>query len=99
MSKRDEFIQLLKGMKETNVTYKEIAAKLNIKVNTLYTWIQKGNIGEKRAAYLMKQIERTFPDEYVYVMIANALREIENELREEKQAGDGDFAPSLSPKV
>jgi hypothetical protein len=31
----------------------------------------------------MKQIERTFPDEYVYVMIANALREIENELREE----------------
>ena len=71
-------------MKETNVTYKEIAAKLNIKVNTLYTWIQKGNIGEKRAAYLMKQIERTFPDEYVYVMIANALREIENELREEK---------------
>jgi transposase len=71
-------------MKETNITYKQIAAKLNIKVNTLYTWIQKGNIGEKRAAYLMKQIERTFPDEYVYVMIANALREIENELREEK---------------
>jgi excisionase family DNA binding protein len=41
-------------MKETNITYKQIAAKLNIKVNTLYTWIQKGNIGEKRAAYLMK---------------------------------------------
>lgn len=99
MSKREEFIQLLKGMKETNITYKQIAAKLNIKVNTLYTWIQKGNIGEKRAAYLMKQIERTFPDEYVYVMIANALHEIENELREEMQAGNGDFAPSLSPKL
>ena len=99
MSKREEFIQLLKGMKETNITYKQIAAKLNIKVNTLYTWIQKGNIGEKRAAYLMKQIERTFPDEYVYVMIANALHEIENELRDEMQAGNGDFAPSLSPKL
>ena len=99
MSKREEFIQLLKGMKETNITYKQIAAKLNIKVNTLYTWIQKGNIGEKRAAYLIKQIERTFPDEYVYVMIANALHEIENELREEMQAGNGDFAPSLSPKL
>ena len=99
MSKREEFIQLLKGMKETNITYKQIAAKLNIKVNTLYTWIQKGNIGEKRAAYLIKQIERTFPDEYVYVMIANALHEIENELREEMQAGNGDFAPSLSTKL
>lgn len=99
MNKREEFIQLLKGMKETNITYKQIAAKLNIKVNTLYTWIQKGNIGEKRAAYLMRQIERTFPDEYVYVMIANALHEIENELREEMQAGNGDFAPSLSPKL
>ena len=99
MSKREEFIQLLKGMKETNITYKQIAAKLNIKVNTLYTWIQKGNIGEKRAAYLMKQIERTFPDEYVYVTIASALHEIESELREEMQAGNGDFAPSLSPKL
>ena len=99
MSKREEFIELLKGMKGTNVTYKQIAARLNIKVNTLYTWIQKGNIGEKKAAYLIKQIERTFPDEYVYVMIANALHEIENELREEMQAGNGDFAPSLSPKL
>ena len=99
MSKREEFIELIKGLKDTNVTYKQIAAKLNIKVNTLYTWIQKGNIGEKRAAYLMKQIERTFPDEYVYVMIANALHEIENELREEMQAGDGDFTPSLSQEV
>ena len=83
MNKREEFIELLKGMKETNVTYKQIAEKLNIKVNTLYTWIQKGNIGEKKAAYLMKQIERAFPEEYFYVMIANALHEIENELREE----------------
>ena len=99
MSKKEEFIQLLKGMKETNITYKQIAAKLNIKVNTLYTWIQKGNIGEKRAAYLMKQIERTFPDEYIYITITNALHEIENELREEMQAGNGDFAPSLSPKL
>jgi predicted transcriptional regulator len=82
MSKREEFIELLKGMKETNVTYKQIAARLNIKVNTLYTWIQKGNIGEKRAAYLMRQIERAFPDEYIYVVIINGAREVEKELRE-----------------
>ena len=31
----------------------------------------------------MKQIERTFPDEYIYITITNALHEIENELREE----------------
>ena len=91
MSKRVEFIQLLKGMKETNITYKQIAAKLNIKVNTLYTWIQKGNIGEKRAAYLMKQIERNFPEEYLYVMVEIALREVENEIRENLQAENGVF--------
>jgi transposase-like protein len=39
MSKKEEAIALLKEMKNTNVTYKQIAAKLNIKVNTLYTWI------------------------------------------------------------
>lgn len=56
MSKKQEFIELLKGMKETNVTYKQIAERLGVNVNSLYTWIQKGNIGERRAAYLMKQI-------------------------------------------
>ena len=91
MNKREEFVELLKGMKETNVTYKQIAEKLNIKVNTLYTWIQKGNIGEKRAAYLMKQIERAFPDEYIYVVICNGYREVQKELREALQAGNGDL--------
>ena len=82
MSKREEFIELLKGLKETNVTYKQIAARLNIKVNTLYTWIQKGNIGEKRAAYLIREIERAVPDEYVYIVMCNGAREVEKELRE-----------------
>ena len=39
MSKKEDFIAILKEMKNTNVTYKQIAAKLNIKINTLYTWI------------------------------------------------------------
>ena len=88
MSKREEFIELLKGLKGTNITYKQIADRLNIKVNTLYTWIQKGNIGERRAVYLMKQIQRAFPDEYFYVVIINGAREVEKELREAMQAGN-----------
>ena len=91
MSKKEDLIRILKEMKNTNVTYKQIAAKLNIKINTLYTWIQKGNIGEKRAAYLMKQLERHFRDEYVYAAITSALHEVENELREYSQAENGDF--------
>jgi orotate phosphoribosyltransferase-like protein len=82
MSKKTEFIELLKEMKNTNVTYKQIANELNIKVNSLYTWIQKGNISEKRAAYLLRQIERAFPDEYIYATIMNGAREVEKELRE-----------------
>lgn len=88
MSKKQEFIELLKGMKETNVTYKQIAERLGVNVNSLYTWIQKGNIGERRAAYLMKQIQRAFPDEYFYVVVINGAREVEKELREAKQAGN-----------
>ena len=81
MSKKTEFIEIMKEMKNTNVTYKQIANELNIKVNSLYTWIQKGNIGEKRAAYLLRQIERAFPDEFIYATITNGLREVERELR------------------
>ena len=81
MSKREEFIELLKGVKGTNITYKQIADRLNIKVNTLYTWIQKGNISEAKAAYLTKQIERAFPDEFIYVTILNGAREVENQVR------------------
>lgn len=91
MNKKEEFITLLKELKNTNLTYKQIANRLNIKVNSLYTWIQKGNIGEKRAAYLMKQIERNFPEEYLYVMVGIALREVENEIRENLQAENGVF--------
>ena len=91
MNKKEEFITLLKELKNTNLTYKQIANRLNIKVNSLYTWIQKGNIGEKRAAYLMKQIEKNFPEEYLYVMVGIALREVENEIRENLQAENGVF--------
>ena len=91
MNKKEEFITLLKELKNTNLTYKQIANRLNIKVNSLYTWIQKGNIGEKRAAYLMKQIERNFPEEYLYVMVGIALREVEHEIRENLQAENGVF--------
>ena len=88
MSKKQEFIELLKGMKETNVTYKQIAERLGVNINSLYTWIQKGNIGERRAVYLMKQIQRAVPDEYFYVVIINGAREVEKELREAMQAGN-----------
>lgn len=91
MNKKEEFITLLKELKNINLTYKQIANRLNIKVNSLYTWIQKGNIGEKRAAYLMKQIEKNFPEEYLYVMVGIALREVENEIRENLQAENGVF--------
>ena len=88
MNKKQEFIELLKGMKDTNITYKQIAAKLHLKVNTLYTWIQKGNISENKAAYLIKQIERAFPEEYFYVVIMSAAREVEKEIREAREAGN-----------
>lgn len=88
MEKRNDLIALLKEMKHTNITYKQIAETLNIKVNTLYSWIQKGNISEKKAAYILKQIERHFPEEYLYIMVSIGLREVENEIREALERGN-----------
>ena len=85
---KEDFIAMLKEMKDTNITYKQIAKKLNVKVNTLYTWIQKGNISDKKAAYLMKQVEKYFPEEYIYAVITSGLHEVEKQLREEKEAGN-----------
>ena len=80
MNKRDFFIALLKEMKNTNITYKRLAEKLNINVNSLYTWIQKGNISEKKAAYLLRQIKNYFFDEYIYCQLMIELCKGENEI-------------------
>lgn len=88
MEKRDDLIGVLKEMKNTNVTYKQIADKLNIKVNTLYTWIHTGNISEKKAAYVLKQIERHFPDEYIYAIIAYSIHATNEEIRAAREAGN-----------
>lgn len=75
MTKKEELIALLNEIRETNLTYKQIAERLNIKVNTLYTWIYKGNLSEKKSAYILKQIEHHFPEEYDYTMYGIKLRE------------------------
>lgn len=88
MNKREFFIALLKEMKNTNITYKRLAERLHINVNSLYTWIQKGNISEKKATYLLGQIKNHFFDEYIYCQMMIEIRKDENEILGDLQAGD-----------
>lgn len=67
-SKIDNFINILKEMKNTDLTYKQIAETLHIKINTLYTWVEKKNIAEKRAIYLTEQLKRLYPEQYAYAL-------------------------------
>lgn len=67
-SKIDNFINILKEMKCTDLTYKQIAETLHIKINTLYTWIEKKNIAEKRAIYLTEQLKSFYPEQYAYAL-------------------------------
>ena len=67
-SKIDNFINILKEMKNTDLTYKQIAETLHIKINTLYTWVEKKNIAEKRAIYLTKQLKDLYPEQYAYAL-------------------------------
>ena len=66
--KIDNFINILKEMKYTGLTYKQIAEALHVKVNTLYTWIEKKNIAEKRAIYLTEQLENLYPEQYAFAL-------------------------------
>jgi transposase len=67
-SKVDNFINILKEIKYTGLTYKQIAEVLHIKINTLYTWTQKKNIAEKRAIYLTEQLKSIYPEQYAYAL-------------------------------
>ena len=87
-SKKEQLLYVLRGMKYTNVTYKEIAKKLKISVNSLYTWMQKENISEKRAAYLWDALQHHFLDEVYYVIMIVGSEEIKKEIREAREAGN-----------
>ena len=88
MSKKEELIELLKALKQTNLTYKQIAKKLNININSLYTWINQGNISEKKSAYLIKQIQHHFPDEYFYLLVNYYTPAIEKEIQMARESGN-----------
>ena len=87
ISKKEQLLYVLRRMKYTNVTYKEIAKKLNISVNSLYTWMQKENISEKRASYLWNALQRHFADEVYYVIISISSEEMEKEIRDAGEPG------------
>lgn len=72
----DNFIDLLKKIRSTGLTYKQMAEALQIKMNTLYTWLYKKNIDEKRAIYLTHQIKKIYPEQYNYVL--TIMKEEEN---------------------
>ena len=69
MTKQEFAIELLKALKGAGINYKDFANACNIKVKSLYSWIQNKNLSDKRADYIINAVKHYFPDEYQIIIM------------------------------
>ena len=69
MTKQELAIELLKALKGAGISYKDFANACNIKVKSLYSWIQNKNLSDERADYIINAVQHYFPDEYQIIMM------------------------------
>ena len=53
MSKQEEALELLQALRGANISYKVFAQITGINLNSLYTWVEKKKIPEKKAEYII----------------------------------------------
>lgn len=69
MTKQEEALELLQALKGANISYKAFAHIAGINLNSLYTWMQKKNLPEKKAEYIINAAKYYFPEEYEIITI------------------------------
>ena len=78
LSKQDEAIELLKALKGAGISYKNFATVANIKVKSLYSWIERKSFTDEKADFIIKAVEYYFPFHYSMIkankMIQDALQ-------------------------
>ena len=75
MSKQQEAFELLNALRGANVSYKAFAEITGINLNSLYAWIQRKKMTEKKAEYIINAVKYYFPEEYEIITINKRIRE------------------------
>ena len=75
MTKQSEALELLQALRGANISYKTFAQISGINVNSLYAWIERKNLTEKKAEYIINAVKHYFPEEYEIITINKKHRE------------------------
>ena len=84
MNKQQEALELLQALKGANVSYKAFAQIAGINLNSLYAWVQRKKMPEKKAEYIINAAKYYFPEQYEIITINKRIREA-------LERGDVDF--------
>ena len=84
MSKQQEALELLYALRGANVSYKAFAQIAGINLNSLYAWVQRKKMPEKKAEYIINAAKYYFPEQYEIITINKRIREA-------LERGDVDF--------
>ena len=75
MNKQKEALELLKALKGANVSYKAFAQIAGINLNSLYAWVQRKKMPEKKAEFIINAVKYYFPEQYEIITINKRIRE------------------------
>ena len=84
MTKQQEAFELLNALRGANVSYKAFAEITGINLNSLYAWVQRKKMTEKKAEYIINAVKYYFPEQYEIITINKRIREA-------LECGDVDF--------
>ena len=75
MNKQQEAFELLNALRGANVSYKAFAEITGINLNSLYAWVQRKKMPEKKAEYIINAVKYYFPEQYEIITINKRTRE------------------------
>ena len=77
-------MELLTALRGANISYKEFARVTGINLNSLYAWVQRKKMPEKKAEFIINAVKYYFPEQYEIITINKRIREA-------LERGDVDF--------
>ena len=84
MTKEQEALEILQALRGANVSYKAFAEISGINLNSLYAWVQRKKMSDKKAEYIINAAKYYFPEQYEIITINKRIREA-------LERGDVDF--------
>lgn len=84
MTKQEDALELLQALRGANISYKTFAEITGINLNSLYAWVQRKKMPQKKAEYIINAAKYYFPEQYEIITINKRIREA-------LERGDVDF--------